>query len=65
MDDINYDSDPYWNGGQRSSRTERVREYECQNCGYTPTRYELDSGVCPRCAEARRMAAALAEGVKP
>jgi len=60
MDDIDYDSDPYWNGGQRLS-PERVQDYECQTCGYTPTRYELNQGSCPHCAAARR----AAKGVKP
>ena len=28
--------------------------YECQHCGYIPTRAELRLGLCPRCAEAKR-----------
>jgi lipopolysaccharide biosynthesis regulator YciM len=36
------------------SPTERMHGYECQKCGYVPTRYELDQGTCPGC---RRMPA--------
>lgn len=28
---------------------QRAEGYECQDCGYTPTFYELDQGFCPRC----------------
>lgn len=26
-----------------------VEGYECPACGYTPTKQELDNGVCPQC----------------
>lgn len=46
-----YDDGDY---DEREKSKKRIMEgYECRECGYTPTQFELNKGTCPNCFKYR------------